>query len=177
MVMRRWALIKKKIHGIVAIVLIISDRNTTTLILFITLPPTIPWKCIPFPLKCIFEPVMLHFVIIILCIISSQKTQKTTCNDYYLYLCFCCMHYLLWLYGCISAALLLHCCCIAAALLLHCWCITAVSGCLFCTFISNLNPKHILANTHYNCYYYHYYYYCISFVYNYIMIDFFWIKI
>ena len=108
---------KKKIHGIVAIVLIISDRNTTTLILFITLPPTIPWKCIPFPLKCIFEPVMLHFVIIILCIISSQKTQKTTCNDYYLFV-FCCMYYLLWLYGCITAALLLHCCCIADALLL-----------------------------------------------------------
>jgi len=123
MVMRRWALIKKKkIHGIVAIVLIISDRNTTTLILFITLPPTIPWKCIPFPLKCIFEPVMLHFVIIILCIISSQKTQKTTCNDYYLFV-FCCMHYLLWLYGCIAAALLLHCCCIAAALLMHYCCL------------------------------------------------------
>jgi len=132
---------KKKIHGIVAIVLIISDRNTTTLILFITLPPTIPWKCIPFPLKCIFEPVMLHFVIIILCIISSQKTQKTTCNDYYLYLCFCCMHYLLWLYGCITAALLLPCCCIAAALLLHCRCITAVSGCLFCTFISKIESQ------------------------------------
>jgi len=55
---------KKYTHGVVAIVLIISDRNTTTLIMFH--PPTHP----PF-LKnafhsyyCIFEPVMLHFVII-----------------------------------------------------------------------------------------------------------------
>jgi len=55
---------KKNTHGIVAFVLIISDRNTTTLILFIlpSHPTFLEKNAFHIHPTAFFESVMLHFV-------------------------------------------------------------------------------------------------------------------